>query len=39
MGDGYVELFERIFAPALLGSSYDVKESGKQQTATRRPEK
>lgn len=36
IGDGYIELFEKILAPALLGSSYDIKESTAPQTATRK---
>jgi hypothetical protein len=39
IGDPYIGLFEKILAPALLASSYDLKESAKPQTATRKPEK
>jgi sugar-specific transcriptional regulator TrmB len=34
--DGYVELFDKILAPALLGSSSDLKESAKPPTAPRK---
>jgi sugar-specific transcriptional regulator TrmB len=37
--DGYVELFDKILAPALLGSSSDLKEPAKPQTVPRKPEK
>jgi hypothetical protein len=34
--DGYIELFEKMLAPALLGSSYDLKEP-KPQATPRKP--
>ena len=34
--DGYVELFDKILAPALLGSSSDMKESSKLPVASRK---
>jgi hypothetical protein len=39
IGDPYIELFEKILTPALLGSSYDLKESAKPQTTPRKSEK
>jgi sugar-specific transcriptional regulator TrmB len=34
--DGYIDLFEKILTPALLGSSYDMKESTTPQTTPRK---
>ncbi|WXG44585.1 MAG: hypothetical protein WED04_11225 [Promethearchaeati archaeon SRVP18_Atabeyarchaeia-1] len=39
IGEPYIELFEKILTPALLGSSYDLKESAKPQTAPKKSEK
>jgi hypothetical protein len=39
IGDPYIELFEKIIAPPLLGSTYDVRESAKPQTTARKSEK
>jgi sugar-specific transcriptional regulator TrmB/uncharacterized membrane protein len=39
IGDPYIELFDKILAPALLGTSYEFKEEAGPQTVRRKAEK